>query len=71
MSAEDFVKNLLTESVEDKAARQINTQLGGNTDGIDYKLLADYLLKGSALGLGTALSLGLFKVLGGKHDIDP
>lgn len=71
MNAQDFVNNLLTESVEDKAARQINTQLGGNTDGIDYKLLADYLLKGSALGLGTALSLGLFKVLGGKHDIDP
>lgn len=35
----------------------------------DNKIL-DYLLKGSAIGLGGALTLGLFKALGGKKDIN-
>ena len=65
-----WFNNLLTQSAVDKARADIAGRLKGE-DKVDYGLIADYFLKGSALGLGTALSLGLFKILGGKHDIDP
>ena len=64
-------QNFLGTSLVDKAKTDAYKKIKGDDGSVDYGLIADYLLKGSALGLGTALSLGLFKVLGGKHDIDP
>lgn len=66
-SLNDLISWFNTTPVEKVQKEYKDKALGG--DSIDYDLIKDYLLKGSALGIGTALSLGLFKVLGGKRDL--